>query len=42
MLYRVIDASELPALVSAFMKSYEVVAPVKSERGYVFEAVSSP
>ena len=29
MLYRVIDAGELPALVSAFMESYEVVAPVK-------------
>ncbi len=43
MLYRVIDASELPALVSAFMESYEVVAPVKT-RGdvYVFEAISSP
>ena len=41
MLYRVIDASELPSLVSAFMESYEVVAPVKRARSYVFEAVES-
>lgn len=39
MLYRVIDASELPALVEAFMKDYEVVAPVKSGKSYAFEAV---
>ena len=42
MLYRVIDASELPALVSAFMETYEVVAPVKRDQGYAFEAVQSP
>ncbi|RNL40313.1 4Fe-4S dicluster domain-containing protein [Paraeggerthella hongkongensis] len=42
MLYRVIDATELPALVSAFMESYEVVAPVKSDQGYSFEAIASP
>ncbi|RDB61283.1 4Fe-4S ferredoxin [Gordonibacter sp. 28C] len=41
MLYRVIDASELPSLVSAFMETYEVVAPVKRDRSYVFEAVES-
>ncbi len=41
MLYRVIDASELPALVSAFMKDYEVVAPVPSGQSYTFEAVDS-
>ncbi len=41
MLYRVIEAKELPALVSAFMESYEVVAPVKSGSAYTFEAVSS-
>ncbi len=41
MLYRVIDAAELPALVSAFMETYEVVAPVKRDRGYVFEAIES-
>ncbi|MEG0322543.1 MAG: hypothetical protein RR619_01000 [Raoultibacter sp.] len=42
MLYRVIDATELPALVQAFMDSYEVVAPVKRDRGYVFDAIESP
>ncbi|MEG0476720.1 MAG: 4Fe-4S dicluster domain-containing protein, partial [Raoultibacter sp.] len=42
MLYRVIDATELPALVSAFMDSYEVVAPVKRDRSYVFEILESP
>ncbi|MEA5020705.1 MAG: 4Fe-4S dicluster domain-containing protein [Gordonibacter sp.] len=41
MLYRVIDAAELPALVSAFMEAYEVVAPVKRDRSYVFEAIES-
>ncbi|MBQ3106295.1 MAG: 4Fe-4S ferredoxin, partial [Eggerthellaceae bacterium] len=41
MLYRVIDATELPALVSAFMESYEVVAPVKRKMGHAFEAVDS-
>ena len=41
MLYRVIDATELPALVEAFMESYEVVAPVKRDRGYAFEAIES-
>ena len=41
MLYRVIDASELPSLVSAFMEAYEVVAPVKHGRSYVFEAIES-
>ena len=42
MLYRVFDAAELPALVSAFMDSYEVVAPVKRGAHYSFEAISSP
>ena len=28
MLYRAIDADEVPALVSAFLTSYEVIAPV--------------
>ncbi|MEE8722615.1 MAG: 4Fe-4S dicluster domain-containing protein [Eggerthellaceae bacterium] len=42
MLYRVIDAQELPALVRAFMESYEVVAPVKRGSGYVFRAVDDP
>ena len=42
MLYRVIDATELPSLIQAFMDSYEVVAPVKRGRGYVFDAIESP
>ena len=42
MLYRVIDATELPSLVTAFMQDYEVVAPVKRDRSYVFEAIESP
>lgn len=42
MLYRVIDAEERDALVSAFMQEYEVVAPVKRGRGYVFDVVESP
>lgn len=41
MLYRVIDAGELPALVSAFMETYEVVAPVKRGRSYAFQAIES-
>ena len=42
MLYRVFDAAELPALVSAFMDGYEVVAPVKRGAHFSFEAISSP
>ena len=41
MLYRVIDADELPALVSAFMEDYEVVAPVRRSGACVFAAVES-
>ena len=41
MLYRVIDAGELPALVSAFMETYEVVAPVKRGRSYAFQVIES-
>ncbi len=41
MLYRVIDRCELPALVSAFMESYEVIAPVKDGRIYTFAPVES-
>lgn len=41
MLYRVIDAEELPALVEAFMADYEVIAPVKTKSGYAFKAVDS-
>ena len=31
MLYRVFDTAELPALVSAFMDGYEVVARVRKQ-----------
>lgn len=41
MLYRVIDADELPALVDKFLETHEVVAPVKSGRSYAFDAISS-
>lgn len=39
MLYRVMDSSELPALIEAFLKDYEVIAPVKSGRSYAFAPV---
>lgn len=39
MLYRVIEASELPKLLEAFMTSYELIAPVKRGRGYVFDII---
>lgn len=42
MLYRVIDATELPSLIQAFMDSYEVVAPVKRGEAFVFEAIDDP
>lgn len=41
MLYRVIDADDLPKLVEAFLETHEVVAPVRSGPSYAFEAVSS-
>ena len=41
MLYRVIDADELPALVDAFLETHEVVAPVVSGRSYAFDAIHS-
>ncbi len=41
MLYRVIDAGELPALVAAFMEDYEVVAPVRRGRSFVWATVKS-
>ena len=42
MLYRVdLNAGELPALVSAFMETYEVVAPVKRGRSYAFQVIES-
>lgn len=42
MLYRVIDASDLPALVEGFMESYEVVAPVAHDGKYIFDTVHNP
>ena len=42
MLYRVIDAEGLPALVSAFLEAYEVVAPVKRGGATVFDVIASP
>lgn len=42
MLYRVIDAQDLAALVAAFMKNYEVVAPVKRGNKYIFDVVEDP
>jgi len=41
-LYRVIDAAELPLLVEAFMESHEVVAPVKQGAIYNFKAIDDP
>ncbi len=41
MLYRVIDASELKSLVCAFMRDYEVIAPVKSGKSYKFAHIES-
>ena len=41
MLYRVIEASELPSIIEGFMESYEVVAPVKRGDRFVFDSVSS-
>ena len=41
MLYRVIDASELPSLVSAFLETYEVIAPVKSGMSHAYSTVES-
>jgi len=38
----VIDATELPHLVLAFMESYEVVAPVKKGKSYSFEVIKDP
>ncbi len=41
MLYRVIDGSELPLLVEAFLERYEVIAPVQTKKGYAFAPVDS-
>lgn len=42
MLYRVIDAEDLPSLIRAFMDSYELVAPVKHGQGYIFDVIEDP
>lgn len=42
MLYRVINASEIPALVSAFLESYEVIAPVDQGDITVFDVITAP
>lgn len=42
MLYRVIDASEIDALVRGFMEDYEVVAPVERDGAFVFDVISDP
>ncbi len=39
LLYRVIDASELPGLIEAFLRDYEVIAPVRKGMSYAFEPV---
>ena len=41
MLYRVIDASELPSLVQAFAQNFEVVAPVKKGGAYTWAKVNT-
>ena len=41
MLYRVINADELPALIDAFMEDYEVIAPVARGRSFAFEPIES-
>lgn len=41
MLYRVIDAGDVPALVQAFMDRYELVAPVKQGKSYVFDVITN-
>lgn len=42
MLYRIIDANDLPSLIRAFMDSYELVAPVKHGPGYIFDVIEDP
>ena len=42
MLYRVIAASEVDALVRGFMEAYEVVAPVERDGAYIFDVVHDP
>ncbi|MDO4589978.1 MAG: 4Fe-4S dicluster domain-containing protein [Slackia sp.] len=42
MLYRIIDADDIPSLIRAFMDSYELVAPVARGQGYVFDEIENP
>lgn len=42
MLYRIIDADDLPSLIRAFMESYELVAPVAHGQGYIFDVIENP
>ncbi len=42
MLYRIIDAGDVPSLIRAFMDSYELVAPVKRDQGHVFDVIEDP
>ena len=42
MLYRVIDASEVDALVKGFMEAYEVVAPTEHDGAIVFDTITDP
>lgn len=42
MLYRVIDAAELPQLIAAFSERYEVIAPVREGDAVVFDVLRDP
>ncbi len=42
MLYRIIDAGDVPSLIRAFMDSYELVAPVECDQGHIFDTVDDP
>lgn len=39
MLYRVIDECELSSLIRGFMNDYELIAPVKKGRSYIFDVI---
>ena len=42
MLYRIIDAGDVPLLIRAFMDSYELVAPVECDQGHIFDTIDDP
>ena len=42
MLYRIIDAGDVPSLIRAFMDSYELVAPVECDQGHIFDTIDDP